>query len=113
MRFFLFDRIIGATVTVENRSDLQPTRVRVCKTCCGITATNLTPREVEECVHEHGILERSASPSADRRINEASGPAGILDPPGHALEDLKRRGAARLPEAEGAGKAGPGTVYPA
>jgi hypothetical protein len=57
----------GACVTVEKRGALKLTRGRVSKTCSGITATSLTRREVTESVHEHGILERSASPGADRR----------------------------------------------
>ena len=57
----------GACVTVEKSGALNLARRRVSKTCSGITVTSLTPREVTESVHEHGILERSASPGADRR----------------------------------------------
>lgn len=42
--------LIGAIVTVENRGALQPTRLRVSKTCNGITDTSLTPsRGSREC----------------------------------------------------------------
>ena len=42
--------LIGAIVTVENRGALQPTCVRVSKTCSEITAISLTPsRGSREC----------------------------------------------------------------